>query len=429
MSVLLRKFLFISFFWGFFSPSQAELTIEITKGVEKTIPIAVVPFGWRGEGEFPVNIAAVIQANLKYSGLFNTLARQDMIARPTEVASVRFKNWRILEQEYLIIGQVKKITDLYQIQFQLFDVYKSKLMLEYQWTVTENEGRNIAHQISDLVYQKLIGKKGIFSTRIAFVTSTEKPNGKKNYQLLIADADGYNPQVIVSSAEPLMSPAWSLDGTKIAYVSFESKRMAIYVQTLVTAKKEKIASHQGINGAPAFSPDGMRLALTLSKDGSPDIYVLDLRNKELLKLTQSYSIDTEPSWSPDGKVIVYTSDRGGRPQLYSIPSTGGKASRLTFEGDYNARGRFSDDGKSLAMVHATRHDYRIAVMDIATGAVNVLTTGRHDESPSFSPNGDLILYTSHQNNKNILSTVSIDGKRHQNMSFSLGEVRDPAWSP
>lgn len=428
-NVLLRKFLFISFLSVYFSPSQAELTIEITQGVETTIPIAVVPFGWRGEGQLPVNIAAVVQADLKRSGLFNTLARQDMITRPTEVASIRFKNWRVLGQDFLIIGQVEKMTDLYQIQFRLFDVYKGKQMLGYQWTITENEGRKVAHQISDLVYQKLIGKQGIFSTRIAFVTSVKKPNNKKSYQLSIADADGYNSQVIISSAKPLMSPTWSPDGSKIAYVSFESNRSAIYVQTLVTAEKEKVASYQGINSAPAFSPDGTRLALTLSKDGSADIYVLDLSNKKLLKLTKSYGIDTEPSWSPDGKMIVYTSDRGGRPQLYTIPSNGGMSRRLTFEGDYNAKGQFSGDGKSLAMVHAIRNDYRIAVMDMATGAINVLTAGKHDESPSFAPNGDLILYASHQDNKNILSTVSIDGKRHQNMNLSIGKARDPVWSP
>ena len=427
MHVLLRRILLISLVVFYASTSRSELVIEITKGVETAVPIAVVPFGEQARA--PVKISSIVQADLKRSGFFKTLSERDMLTRPTDAAKVRFRNWKALGQEYLVIGQVNQDAGRYNVQFQLFDVYKGEQILGYRLNVAASELRRTAHHISDLVYQKLTGKKGVFSTRIAYVTSTGKSNNKKRYKLLVADADGFNPRTIASSTEPLMSPAWSPDGKKLAYVSFENKRSAIFIQTLATGKRIKIAAYKGINGAPAFSPDGSKLALTLSKDGSPDIYVLNLRNKLLRKVTKSYGIDTEPTWSPDGKTIVYTSDRGGKPQLYSIPSIGGRARRLTFDGDYNARGRFSSDGKSIAMVHANRGDYRIAVMDMATRTINVLTAGRYDESPSFSPNGDMLLYAARKGKRGVLSAVSVDGRMQQNLAFDSGEVREPAWSP
>ncbi len=428
---LFKKILFISFAIFFVSLAQAELTIEITKGDETAVPIAVVPFGWQGAAaQAPVDLSAVVKADLTRSGLFKTLLERDMLTKPTEADKVRFRNWQALGQEYLLIGQVNEIADQYQVRFQLFDVYKRERLQGYQLMVAKHELRRTAHHISDLVYEKLTGKPGVFSSRIAYVTTTkDQASKKKRYKLLIADADGFNPRSIASSREPLMSPAWSPDGKKIAYVSFESKRSAIYIQTLASGKRIKVSSYKGINGAPAFSPDGTRLALTLSKDGSPDIYVLNLSNKLLLRVTKSYAIDTEPTWSPDGKTIVYTSNRGGKPQLYTIPSQGGVAKRLTFEGDYNARGQFSSDGKSIAMVHANRGDYRIAVMDIATHTVNVLTAGKYDESPSFSGNGDMVLYASKRGRKSVLSAVSVDGRMQQSFTFDSGDVREPAWSP
>lgn len=430
MSVFFRNIFLISLIGFYTSSSQAELTIEITRGVESAVPIAIVPFGWNvGTGKQSAMLTSVIQADLKRSGLFKILADQDMLTRPTEVNKIRFRNWQALGQEYLVIGQVNEAAGQYQIKFQLLDVYKGEQLFGYRLTVSENELRRTAHHISDLVYEKLTGIKGVFSTRLAYVTTTVISNNKKLYKLLIADADGFNPRTIASSVEPIMSPAWSADGKKIAYVSFENKRSAIYIQTLATGKRTKIAGFRGINGAPAFSPDGTRLALTLSKDGSPDIYVLNLQNRALLKVTKSFGIDTEPDWSPDGKTILYTSDRGGKPQLYLIPSTGGRSSRLTFEGDYNAGGQFSADGKSIVMVHANNGDYRVAVMDMATRTINVLTAGRFDESPSFSPNGDLVLYASRKGKAAVLSAVSVDGRMQQKLAFSQGNVREPAWSP
>jgi len=434
MSAFFRKLLLCSLFAGFLSSTlvQAEtgLIIEITKGVETAVPIAIVPFGWQSMAtrRAPTNFASIIQADLARSGLFKTLAERDMLTKPTAADKVRFRNWRALGQEYLVIGQISEVSGRYQVQFQLFDVYKGKQLLGYRLTVTANELRRTAHHISDLVYEKLTGKKGVFSSRIAYITTSVKANKQKTYKLLVADADGFNPRTIASSKEPLMSPAWSPDSKEIAYVSFENKRSAIYVQTLATGKRTKVASYKGINGAPAFSPDGSRLAMTLSKDGSPDIYVLNLNNRLLMKLTKSYGIETEPAWSPDGKSIVYTSDRGGKPQLYMVSSLGGNATRLTYDGDYNARGQFSADGKSMIMVHANRGDYRIAIMDMATRTINVLTAGKYDESPSFSANGDMVLYASRKGRRSVLSAISVDGRMQQSFAVDKGDVREPAWS-
>ncbi len=416
---------------GFFSaPVYAALTIEITEGTESSVPIAVVPFGWSGGSAQPaLDVAEVINADLSRSGFFKTLAPRDMLTQPHNAADIRFRNWQALGQDYLVIGRINEIGGGINMQFQLFDVYKGEQLLGYRMNVSTNDLRRTAHQISDIIYEKLTGRKGVFSTRIAYVTSTLKADGKKLYKLQVADADGHNPITITSSAEPLMSPAWSPDGKKIAYVSFEKKSSAIFIQTLATGERVKVAAFPGINGAPSWSPDGGRLAMTLSKDGSPDIYVLNLTNRKFQKLTKSYAIDTEASWSPDGSSIVFTSDRGGKPQIYIMPGRGGKIERLTFTGNYNAKGVFSPDGKKLAMVHANQGDYRIAVMDMQNRTMNVLTEGPLDESPSFSPNGSMIIYASRVGEQGQLSTVSEDGRMHQTLVFDRGEVREPAWSP
>ncbi|MCK5889360.1 MAG: Tol-Pal system beta propeller repeat protein TolB, partial [Methylococcales bacterium] len=369
-------------------------------------------------------------SDLSRSGLFKALSHGDMLTTPTQQDQISFRNWQALGQEYLIIGSVQEMGyENYQVQFQLFNVFSGEQFLGYKMTVAKKELRRTAHYISDLIYEKLTGKKGVFGTRLAYVTSTRQARKKILYKLIVSDADGFNPKTITSSDQPLMSPTWSPDGMKVAYVSFENKRSAIYVQTLSTGAREKVASYKGINGAPAFSPDGQRLAITLSKDGNPDIYILNLASKRLSQITQSYGIDTEPSWSPDGSAIIYTSDRGGKPQLYMIPSTGGNSKRLTFEGSYNARGRFSANGRYISMVHANGGKYQIAVMSVATRQIKVLTAGPYDEAPSFSPNGEMLLYTSKRGGKDVLSAVSVDGKVKQNLAFNTGDVREPAWSP
>ncbi|MEQ1637649.1 MAG: Tol-Pal system beta propeller repeat protein TolB [Methylococcales bacterium] len=400
---------------------KAELNIEITGGTESATPIAIVPFG----GGSPLNLSSVISDDLRNSGYFRTLPEGDMISRPTSEANVDYHAWQALGQEYLVVGQVM---GNYTVQFELFTVVKGQKMLAYRFTVAESDLRRTAHHIADLIFEKITGRKGVFATKIAYITTTGG-NGGKVYRLQVADADGYNSKTVASSKEPLMSPAWSADGKKIAYVSFETKRSAIFIQTLATGQRQKISGFPGINGAPAFSPDGSQLAVTLSKDGNPNIYVLDINSQSLRRITQGNVIDTEPVWSPDGGSIVFTSDRGGKPQLYRVASQGGAVKRLTFKGAYNARASFSKDGQKIAMVHGSGSNFKIAVYDVASGSIDVLTEGDSDESPSFASNGTMVLYAAKQGGREVLSAVSADGKVHQRLAFVGGEVRDPAWSP
>lgn len=423
------KRIFLIGFLSIYMPMvYAEMDIEITEGIESALPIAVVPFGLQGAAVAPLNISDVVNSDLARSGYFKTLNERNMPGRPNSAEQVRFEQWKSIGQNYLVVGQVSPNGGQYNVQFQLLNVNDGSQLLGYRMSSSAADLRRTAHHISDLIFEKLIGKKGVFSGRIAYITSSGQSR-QRDHRLHVADADGFNPQTVATSPEPLMSPSWSPDGRKMAYVSFERKTAAIFVQTLATGERVKVAEFPGINGAPAWSPDGTRLALTLSKDGSPDIYVLNLSSNALTKLTRSYAIDTEPSWSPDGSHIAFTSDRGGKPQIYIVPSQGGSEKRLTFSGDYNARASFSPDGKNITMVHANGGDYRIAVMDMATRTINVLTSGPTDESPSFAPNGDMILYASQRGSGGFLAAVSVDGKMQQKLVFDSNAVREPAWSP
>ena len=423
-----KKILLISLISLYLPISYAEMTIEITEGIESALPISVVPFAVQGASNPPVDVSFVVDADLGRSGYFKTLNKQNMPATPSTTEAVQFKDWQALGQNYLVIGQVTEEQGQYNVQFQLFDVYKGEQLIGYRMKSSASELRRTAHQISDLIFEKLTGKKGVFNGRIAYIT-TNRQGRQSTHKLQISDADGVNAQTIASSAEPLMSPAWSPDGKKIAYVSFEKKASAIYIQTLATGERVSVAEFPGINGAPAWSPDGQKLALTLSKDGNPNIYILNLATHSLTNLTKSFAINTEPTWSPDGSSIVFTSDRGGKPQLYIISSQGGQEKRLTFSGDYNAGASFSPDGRSLAMVHGSGSDYRIAVMDMATRTVNVITGGRSDESPSFAPNGSMILYASKKGSEGYLSAITLDGKMQQKLMIDSSEIREPVWSP
>lgn len=406
---------------------HAELTIEINEGtVVDGIPVAVVPFASQGA---PVDIGAIINADLARSGYFRMMPRGSMPSQPSIASQVQFPQWQGLGQNYMAVGQINGNGGQYNVQFQLLDVSKGGAMMGYQMASSADDLRRTAHHIADLIFEKLTGKKGVFNGRIAYVTSDRK--GKESqHKLQVSDTDGFNPQTIASSTQPLMSPSWSPDKKKVAYVSFEKHNAAIYVQTLATGERTRVAEFPGINGAPAWSPDGSKLALTLSKDGSPDIYTLDVSSRVLRRITKSFSIDTEPVWSPDGNNIVFTSDRGGKPQLYITSSQGGgEEQRITFSGDYNARASFSPDGQNIAMVHGNGGDYRIAVLDVNSKGINVLTNGPSDESPSFAPNGSMILYASKKGQTGFLSAVTLDGKMQQRMVFNSGEVREPAWAP
>ncbi len=411
-------------------PAQA-LEIEITQGVEGALPIAVVPFPYTGKGNPPAqDVAAVITADLGRSGRFRTLPLKDMLARPSRADRVDFRDWRAVNVENLVIGEVlPNGPSGFMVKFRLYDVFRGEQITGFSLPTTQHDLRSTAHQIADMIYEELIGQRGAFNTRIAYITSIRDRKGKETVHLRVADADGYNPQTIVSSRDPLVSPAWSPDGRRLAYVSFEKGRPSIWVQEVFSGKRRKLTSFKGINGAPAWSPDGRYLALTLSKDGNPDIYIMDVRRRSLRPLTRHWAIDTEPAWSPDGKYIVFTSDRGGSPQIYRMPASGGKAERITFEGGYNARASYAPDGRYLTLVTRVNGDYRIGMLDTSSGDLQVMSRGKLDESPSFAPNGSMIIYAGRDRGKGVLAAVSTDGRVRQRLALQAGDVREPAWSP
>jgi len=414
-----------------FSAMAEALKIEITQGVSSAQPIAIIPFSTTEVVDgLPVDIAQVVSDDLARSGRFKPLSRIDMLNKPSTAEQVNFRNWQALGQDNLVVGKVMAdASGKLLVQFQLFDVYKGEQITGFSIPASRSNLRGVAHRISDLIYEKLTGQKGAFSTRMAYVTSMLGSNGKTEYKIQVADADGYGAKTIVSSTEPMMSPAWSPRGDKISYVSYEARRSSIYTQTLKTGQREKLRSFKGINGAPSWSPDGAQLALTLSKDGSADIYIYNVITRSFRRLTRSYAIDTEPDWSPDGRQIIFTSDRGGKPQIYRISVNGGQAARVTFEGSYNARASYSPDGKFITMVQRVKGQYRIATLELKTGFTTILTNGQLDESPSYAPNGSMILYSTNDGLKSILAAVSSDGKVRQKLRLRGGDVREPAWSP
>ncbi len=411
--------------------ATAVLTIEITQGVAAGIPIAVVPFEYRGSGAPPHVVSDIVEGDLVLSGRFDSLPRQDFLSQPHDHGQVKFKDWRLIKAEALLIGRVTQVAgDAYNVEFRLYDVFNGKQLTGYIYQkVPGARLRRIAHQVSDVVYEKLTGERGAFDTRIAYVTAQPAPGGTRQFLLQVADYDGFGPTTILQSREPILSPAWSPDGAHLAYVSFEEGRSKIYVQRLHDGKRRKLAEYAGLNGAPAWSPDGRRLALTLSRDGNPEIYVTTIASGEFRRLTQHTAIDTEPAWSPDGRHIVFTSDRGGKPQIYRISSSGGRAERLTFEGRYNARASYSSDGERLTLVTNQGDGYRIGIFFIRSRSLQVLTDSQLDESPSFAPNAGMVLYATEAGGTGVLAAVSADGRVKQRLKLQQGDVREPAWSP
>jgi TolB protein len=409
---------------------HAELTIEITKGQGEAVPIAVVPFGWLGTGANPYDLASVVSSDLSRSGRFAPIPESSMLQKPTTGAEIDFSDWRIIDTEVVIVGQMQPQSNgQYEIEFRVFDVFRGEQLLGYKLGTDAAGMRSAAHKISDLIYEKLTGVKGVASTNIAYVSVTGDKL-KPTYKLVVADADGENARALMESLQPIMSPAWSPDGRKLAYVSFENRQSQIFVQELRTGARRRVSARKGVNSAPVWSPDGRYLAVTLSKgDGNLDIYKLELANQVLTKLTSWPSIETEPSWSIDGKSVYFTSDRSGGPQVYRVSANGGTPARVTFEGNYNARPRISPDGTKVAVVHNDRGNYRIAVVDVERSYTQVLTEGNQDESPAFAPNGEMIIYASNLGGRGVLSTVSVDGRFEQRLAAAKGDIREPAWSP
>jgi len=413
---------------------QAQgLDIGMVQGRDGALPITVVPMPYLGTSVAPdTDVAAVIRADLNRSGQFNALREQDVIEKPIRGSEIKFPTWRVLKQDFIVVGRVLDNPDGgYRVEYELYDVAKQERMIGLAVGGRARGMRDVAHQIADQVYEKILGVRGAFWTRIAYVTANGL-GGNTQYALMVADSDGFNPQTVVKSREPLLSPAWSPDGRKLAYVSFERGNSTIYVQEITTGAREVLASFKGINGAPSFSPDGSRLALTLSRTGNPEIYVMDLASKQLTQITRHYGIDTEAVWSADGQTLVFTSDRAGKPQLYQVPSAGGEATRLSFQGDSNAKASISFDGKKIAMAQSSGNVYRIAVLDRSFGGAGrwqTLSPGNLDESPSFAPNASMLLYATKEGRRGVLFAVSADGSVRQRLVLADGDVREPAWSP
>ncbi|MBT8066559.1 MAG: Tol-Pal system beta propeller repeat protein TolB [Gammaproteobacteria bacterium] len=412
------------------SYANAELVIDV-QGVAQPTPVAIVPFGWEGNGPaMPLDVAEVITNDLRRSGRFAPIGEDKMLQKPTSGADVDFDDWGFVNVEAVVVGSVTQTGEnAYTLQFQLFDVFGQRQLVGYRMPASRGTMRAAAHRAADMIYEKLTGIKGVFGTKVAYVTAQRQGQGRL-YSLIVSDQDGANEYKIMESKDPIMSPAWSPDSRQLAYVSFEGNKSAIFVQTLRTGNRFKVSSKPGINGAPSFSPDGRQLVVTLGGiDGNLDIYVLDINSRETRRLTTHRAIDTEGTWSPDGRYIYFTSDRAGGPQVYRISAKGGAPERITFEGSYNARPRFSPDGKRLAVVHNDRGNFRIGVMDIDKKNLLIVSQGRQDESPSFAPNSDSLIYATRQGRNGVLETVSADGLIRQKMASGSGDVREPVWSP
>jgi TolB protein len=412
--------------------TRAELVVEITKGQADAIPIAIVPFSSAEAAAASFDVAKLVSDDLARSGRFKTTDRKDMIEQPHTGAGISFDDWRRLNNDYIVVGQVQSSgQDQFSITFELYNVLNRQRLLGYQFTANKPGLRLASHQVADMIFEKILGIRGAFATHVAYI-SVLGSLPHKNYRLIVADADGENPHVVMESHEPPMSPSWAPDGQSLAYVSFEGRLPSVYVQVLKTGERRRVSARAGVNQAPAWSPDGKKLALTLStRDGNLDIYVLDLATQALTRITDDPGIDTEPQWSKDGQSLYFTSDRAGGPQIYRIGiQSGAKPRRLTFQGSYNARPRLAPDESQMAFVTQEDGGYRIATMDLrGRGDVQVLTKGHFDVSPSFAPNGAEIIYASRDRGRGVLALVSADGRVQERLVSSEGELQEPAWAP
>jgi TolB protein len=404
-------------------PASAQLTIEIVGGAGTTIPIAIVPF--ENEGSWPLGITGIVTADLQRSGLFKAVDTTGITPRPVRAEDVKFGDFRARGADAVVVGSMRPLGEArVEVRFALLDAVKQTQLAAMTYVITPQQFSATAHKIADVIYEKLTGDAGVFSTRIAYITK----QGTR-FELIVADADGGNPQAVVTSNEPLLSPSWSPDGSRLAYVSLENRKPAIYVQSMATGRRQVLANFRGSNSAPAWSPDGTRLAVTLTKDGGSQIFIINADGTGEKRLLTSSGIDTEASFTPDGRALLFTSDRGGTPQIYRLDIASGAVERMTFDGNWNVSPRATPDGKGFVFVRRDAGRFMVAIQDYATRQVQVLTPGPLDESPSIAPNSKLIIYAAQQGARGILAGVSSDGRVKQRLVSPAADVREPAWGP
>jgi TolB protein len=410
---------------------QAADPLVVTSGSDRAIPIAVVPFGWQGGTVLPEDMATVIGNDLRNSGMYEPIPRQNMISLPTSAAEIIYRDWQALGAQYVMVGSIVPNGARLQVQFALFNVATQQQVVAGTVGGTTDQLRDMAHHVADQAFEKLTGIKGAFSTKMLYVTAERFGVNNTRYTLQRSDYDGARGVTLLQSREPILSPRYAPDGRRIAYVSFEQRRPRIFMQHIDTGRREQLTNFEGLNGAPAFSPDGNRLAFVLSKDGNPEIYVMDLGSRQIQRVTNSGSIETEPFWGKDGQTLYFTSDRAGKPQIYKQSIHGGNAERVTFTGNYNANPKLSADEKTLVMIH--RQDgftnFKVAAQDLVTSRLRILSETSLDDSPTVAPNGTMLIYATRQQGRGVLMLVSTNGRVRLPIPTAQGDVREPSWSP
>lgn len=410
----------------------AQSAIEITRGSDKATPIAVVPFGWQGGTPLSEDLAQITANNLRNTGMFAPFDRANMLSYPTQASELFARDWKILGVEYVVVGQIKRdpAVDRFEVVFSLYNVLREEVLLTRTVTGSQAQLRDMAHHLSDQIFEEITGIRGAFNTKLLYVAAERYSPTNTRFTLQRSDYDGARAVTLLQSREPILTPSYAPDGQRIAYVSFESRRPEIYVHYVQTGRRERITSFEGLNGAPAWSPDGEHLAFVLSRDGNPEIYVMNLASKQMRRITNHFAIDTEPTWM-DNNTIVFTSDRGGRPQVYKQDLRTGVSERLTFVGNYNANAKLSVDGRTMVMVHRQDgyRNFQIATQDLERGNLRVLTETSLDESPTVAPNGTMLIYATRQQGRGVLMLVSTNGRARSEIPTQFTDLRVPSWSP
>ncbi len=407
---------------------QAADPLVISQGADRATPIAVVPFGWQGGSVLPEDMSQIIGNDLRNSGYFEPIPRQNMISLPTQASEVIYRDWKALGAQYVLVGNIVPNGGRLQVQYALFNVNTEQQVMTGNVGGGTDQLRDMAHHIADQSFEKLTGVKGAFSTRLLYVTAERMGVNNTRYTLQRSDYDGARAVTLLQSREPILSPSFAPDGRRIAYVSFEQRRPRIFVQHIDTGRREQITNFEGLNGAPAWSPDGSRLAFVLSRDGNPEIYVMDMGSRQMRRITNHYAIDTEPFWGKDGQTLYFTSDRAGKPQIYKTNINSGAVERVTFVGNYNANPKLSADEKTLVMIH--RQDgftvFKVAAQDLETNRLRILSDTSLDESPTVAPNGAMLIYATRHQGRGVLMLASTNGRVRLPLPTAQGEVREPS---